>query len=98
MVYGWVGGKHACVDLTGVSSLVGLWTEIFNVGQTTLKAASCKVAKHKKTCSDNQHVFISFAYDTFDFLAPEVVSLLQRIQKVMNNNVVSAMNVIFKRI
>ncbi|KAK2429154.1 hypothetical protein QL285_027614 [Trifolium repens] len=24
LVYGWVGGKHACVDLTGVSPLVGL--------------------------------------------------------------------------
>ncbi|GAU51612.1 hypothetical protein TSUD_414440 [Trifolium subterraneum] len=24
LVYGWVGGKHACVDLTGVSPLMGL--------------------------------------------------------------------------
>jgi len=24
MVYGWVGGKHACVDLTEVLPLVGL--------------------------------------------------------------------------
>ncbi|MCI60806.1 auxilin-like protein, partial [Trifolium medium] len=24
LVYGWIGGKHACVDLTGVSPLVGL--------------------------------------------------------------------------
>ena len=23
MVYKWVGGKHACVDLTGISSLIG---------------------------------------------------------------------------
>jgi hypothetical protein len=28
MVYGWVGGKHACVDLTRVSPLVGSGTEI----------------------------------------------------------------------
>jgi hypothetical protein len=43
---------------------------------------------------------MSFAFDTFDFLAPEVVSFLQKVQKVMNNNVVfpRAMNVIFKRI
>jgi hypothetical protein len=26
LVYGWIGGKHACVDLTGVSPLVGLRT------------------------------------------------------------------------
>ncbi|KAK2455796.1 hypothetical protein QL285_003218 [Trifolium repens] len=29
LVYGWVGGKHACVDLTGVSPLVGLTTGDF---------------------------------------------------------------------
>jgi hypothetical protein len=68
------------------------------VGQAALKAASCKVVKHEKACSDNQHSFIPFAFDTFRFLAPEAVSLLQRIQKVMNSNVVSAMNVVFKRI
>jgi hypothetical protein len=98
MVYGWVGGKHACVDLTGVTPLVGLGTVTFTVGQEALKAASCKVAKHEKTCFDNQHVFILFAFDTFSFLAPEAVSFLQRIQKVINNNVASAMNFVFKRI
>jgi hypothetical protein len=40
---------------------------------------------------------ISSSY-TFGFLAPEAVSILQRIQNIMNSNVVSAMNVIFKRI
>jgi hypothetical protein len=100
MVYGWVGGKHACVDLTEVSPLVGLMAGTFTVGQTTLKAASSKVAKHEKTCFDNQHAFIPFAFDTFGFLASEAASLLQRVQKVMNSNVVSprAKNVNFTRI
>jgi hypothetical protein len=68
------------------------------VRQATLKIISYKVAKHEKTCKDNQHAFIQFAFDTFDFLAPEVVSLMQRVQKVMNTNVVSpiAMNIVFK--
>ncbi|GKE10904.1 hypothetical protein Tco_1414455, partial [Tanacetum coccineum] len=50
LVFGWVGGKHACVDLTGVSPLVGLSSRGFTVGQAALKAASCKVTKHKKAC------------------------------------------------
>ena len=79
MVYGWVGGKHACVDLTGVSPLVGLGVGPFTVAQAALKATSNKVAKHKKMCSDNEHVFKPFAFDTFDFLAPEVVDLLLRV-------------------
>ena len=100
MVYGWVGGKHACVDLIGVSPLVGLGVRPFAVGQAALKAPSSKVAKHEKACSENQHAFIPFAFDTFGFLAPEVVHLLHRVQKVMHSNVMSprSMNVVFTRI
>ncbi|MFS7979233.1 hypothetical protein Hanom_Chr10g00924981 [Helianthus anomalus] len=94
-VFGWVGGKHACVDLTGVSSLVGLGGSAFAVGQ----AASGKVTKHDKACLDNQHVFISFAFDTFGFLSSEVVELLSRLQRVMHSNVMTprSMYVVFKR-
>ncbi|GKD51966.1 hypothetical protein Tco_1280942, partial [Tanacetum coccineum] len=42
LVFGWVGGKHACVDLIGVSPLVRLSSKGFTAGQTALKAASCK--------------------------------------------------------
>ncbi|GJU04921.1 hypothetical protein Tco_1121351 [Tanacetum coccineum] len=100
VVFGWVGGKHACVDLTGVSPLVGLSSQGFTVGQAALKAASCKVAKHEKACIENQHVFIPFAFDTFGFLAPEAVELLTRVQRVMNSNVMTprSINVVFNRI
>jgi hypothetical protein len=47
---------------------------------------------------DNQHAFIPFAFNTFGFLTQEDVSLLQRIQKVMNSNIVFVMNVAFKKI
>jgi hypothetical protein len=50
------------VDLTGVFPFVGLMTDDFTAGQTVIKAPSNKVAKHEKTCSDNQHVFISFTF------------------------------------
>jgi len=45
-------------------------------------------------------LFIPFAFDTFGFLAPEVVDLLRRVQKVMHNNVMSprSMNVVVTRI
>ncbi|MCI00955.1 5'-methylthioadenosine/S-adenosylhomocysteine nucleosidase, partial [Trifolium medium] len=67
-------------------------------GQAALKAASSKVAKHEKTCSENQHAFIPFTFDTFGFLAPDVVDLLRRVLRVMHNNVVSpnSMDVVFK--
>ncbi|PNX65614.1 auxilin-like protein [Trifolium pratense] len=45
MVYGWVGGKHDCVDLIGVSPLVVLGFADFTMGRAALKAASSKMAK-----------------------------------------------------
>ncbi|GJR38451.1 putative reverse transcriptase domain-containing protein [Tanacetum coccineum] len=48
LVFGWAGGKHTCMDLTGVSPLVGLRDNGFVAGQAALKAESSKVAKHKK--------------------------------------------------
>nr|GEW99939.1 putative reverse transcriptase domain-containing protein [Tanacetum cinerariifolium] len=100
LIFGWVGGKHACVDLTGVSPLVGLSSRGFTVGQAAVKAASCKVTKHEKASIENQHVFISFAFDTFDFLAFEAMKILNRIQRVMNTNVMTpkSTNVVFHRI
>ncbi|MFS7982277.1 hypothetical protein Hanom_Chr10g00960921 [Helianthus anomalus] len=100
LVFGWVGGKHACVDLTGVSPLVGLGSSAFTVGQVALKASSGKVIKHEKACLDNQHVLIPFAFDTFGFLAPEAVDLLSRVQRVMHSNDMTprSMNVVFKRL
>ena len=64
------------MDLTWVSPLVGMGSGVFTVGQAALKAASSKLAKHEKACMENQHTFIPFAFDTFTFLVPEVVELL----------------------
>ncbi|GKC30624.1 hypothetical protein Tco_1037918 [Tanacetum coccineum] len=49
----------------------------FTMGQDALKADSCKVTKHEKTCIENQHVFIPIAFDTLGFLAPEAVDTQQ---------------------
>jgi hypothetical protein len=41
-----------------------------------------------------------FAFSIFGFLAPDAVTILKRVQKVMHNNVVSprSLDVVFKRI
>ena len=48
---GWVGGKHACANLTEVSPLMEFGVRAFKVEQTALKVASNKVVKYKKACS-----------------------------------------------
>ncbi|MFS7984110.1 hypothetical protein Hanom_Chr11g00982641 [Helianthus anomalus] len=86
LVFGWAGGKHACVDLTYVSPLVGLRENGFVAGLAARKAESKKVDKHAKACAENQHVFIPFAFDTFGFIAPEAINFLTRVQRVIHNN------------
>ncbi|KAJ0560661.1 putative exostosin [Helianthus annuus] len=86
LVFGWAGGKHACVDLTGISPLAGLRESGFVAGQTIRKAESKKVDKHAKACVDNQHAFVPFAFDTFGSLAPEAIRLLTRVQKVVHSS------------
>jgi hypothetical protein len=58
------------------------------------------MTKYEKTCSDNQHVFIPFVFDTFGFLAPEAVDFLKRVQRVMHSNVMTprSMDVVFRRL
>jgi hypothetical protein len=44
------------------------------------------VAKYEKVCFDNQHVSIPFVFNTFGFLAPNIINLLQIVEKIMHNN------------
>ena len=77
------GGKHVCVDLTGVSPLVGRRDTGFVARQAVLKAEAGKIAKHEKACVENQYAFIPFAFDTFGSLAPDAATFLKRVQRVV---------------
>ena len=90
LVYNWSEGKHACVDVTGASPMVGLSAGIFEVGLAASNAAAAKVEKHDGACRANQHSFIPFAFDTFGLLGSEAVELLRRVQKIMDSNVMTA--------
>ncbi|KAJ0900450.1 putative RNA-directed DNA polymerase [Helianthus annuus] len=81
LVFGWSGGKHACIDLTGVSPLASFRGSGFVSGQATRKAEAGKISKHEQACIDNQHAFLPFAFDTFGCLAPVASGFLKRVQK-----------------
>jgi hypothetical protein len=48
----------------------------FTLWRATFKLLQAKMIKHEKACFDNQYIFILFVFDTFRFLAPDVVDLL----------------------
>ena len=75
------------MDLTGVSPLVDFQINGFVAGQAVLKEETKKVDKHAKACTENQHLFVPFAFDTFGSLAPDDVRFLDRVRKVVHNNV-----------
>lgn len=93
LIFGWDGGKNAHMDITEVSFIVGLGSKVFIVGHATLKSTSRKMAKHEKRCMENQHMFIPFTFDTFNFCALDVVELLNRVQWVMYNNVMNPLSI-----
>jgi len=86
--------------LNRASQLMRLGIGDFTIGHAILKVVSSKVIKREKTCSNNQHVFIPFAFATFGFQALKAVDLLHRVQRVMHNNVMTpmSMNVVFMTI
>jgi hypothetical protein len=78
---------------------MGLTTGDLTVGQAALKAVQVKWSNMREYF-ENQHVFIHFAFDTFDFLTPKTVSVLKRVQRVMHSNVRShkSQDAVFKKI
>ena len=83
-----------------MSPLVDFRGNGFVAGTAVLKAESKKVDKHATTCTENQHVFVPFAFDTFGSLAPDAIRFLDRVRKVVRSNVTSprGQDYIFSRV
>lgn len=64
--------------------------------QTSVTVVFSKVVKNEKSCSNNQHIFILFTFDTSDFLAPLIIDLLQRSQSKRSQRLINR-NVVFPR-
>ncbi|XP_076954527.1 BTB/POZ domain-containing protein POB1-like [Bidens hawaiensis] len=51
-----------------------------------------KIAKHEKACTENQHAFVPFAFDTFGYLVPDEATFLKRVQLVVHSNSTTSKN------
>ncbi|KAL8106507.1 hypothetical protein AgCh_023321 [Apium graveolens] len=79
---GYYRGIRTSYDAYGIS--------IDIVVQAATKSPEAKVRKHDEACKNNQHVFMPFAFDTFEFLASDDVEFPRRVHKIMNKNVMTA--------
>ncbi|MFS8029156.1 putative exostosin [Helianthus anomalus] len=87
-------------DYSSTHMVVVLEDHGFVAGHAITKAEAGKVSKHEKACIENQHVFVPFAFDTFDALAPDAVRFLKRVQQVVSSNTahVKGQNFVFSRV
>jgi len=98
MMYGWVGGKHACF-YWGFTTY-GIRCRAFYGRTSSSKSCAKQNGQTWESVFWQSTFFYTIFFDTSCFLAPEDVDLLHRFQKVMHSNVISyrSMNVVFTRI
>lgn len=63
-------------------SLCPYWSQVLGLWRDSCIGGIKQGSKHKKTCLENQCVFILLAFDTFSFQALEVVDFLKMVQHI----------------
>ncbi|KAL5713679.1 hypothetical protein ACHQM5_015733 [Ranunculus cassubicifolius] len=86
LVYGWDRGKNVCIDVTGVSPLVGSEKGGFRHGIALDMAVKKKHIKHSEVCSKNGYGFLAFGFTTFGGVGTETLELVRRIGKVLEGH------------
>ncbi|GKB06753.1 retrotransposon protein, putative, ty1-copia subclass [Tanacetum coccineum] len=81
LVFRWVGGKHACVDLTRVSPLVGLSSRDFTVGQTALKVVKVGTMQAEKALSMIKGVLDYSEYKDVDMVTEMLAKKVDNLTK-----------------
>ncbi|CAO2841665.1 unnamed protein product [Amaranthus hypochondriacus] len=79
LLFNWLHGKNACVDVTGGSPFVGTGVSAWAPGVSLANAAERKKKKYAATCEENGYKFIPFAFSTFGELGEDALELLARI-------------------
>ena len=75
-----VGRRKNCMcEIDWCFPLMRLWTKTFIMRQTTLRGSSIKLSKRVKRCFYHQRTFIPIVFDTFNFLASNIVDLLKKV-------------------
>ncbi|KAL5723796.1 hypothetical protein ACHQM5_007146 [Ranunculus cassubicifolius] len=88
LVYGWVNGRHTCVDLTGNSPLVGFNGGPFDKERGLRLASKKKFEKHELACSKAGYEFIPFCFTTFGGMGEEAKEFMKRVEKVTHHHLV----------
>ena len=79
LLFNWLQGKDACVDVTRDTPFAGTGVTSWAPGVSLANAAERKRKKYVAKCEENGYKFISFAFSTFGELGKDALELLARI-------------------
>ncbi|GJY20034.1 hypothetical protein Tco_0392600 [Tanacetum coccineum] len=92
LLFNWLQGKDACLDVTGISPFAGMGAKSWAPAVALLNAVEKKKKKYASICEDNEYKFISFAFSTFGEFDKDALDTLLRIKSISishSNNVKS---------
>ncbi|GKC71047.1 hypothetical protein Tco_1116930, partial [Tanacetum coccineum] len=100
LLFNWLQGKDACLDVTGISPFAGMGANSWAPAVALLNAVEKKKKKYASICEDNGYKFIPFAFSTFGEFDKDALDTLLRIKSISishSNNVKSG-EFIFHRV
>ncbi|GJT65284.1 hypothetical protein Tco_1016764 [Tanacetum coccineum] len=100
LLFNWLQGKDACLDVTGISPFAGMGAKSWAPAVALLNAVEKKKKKYASICEDNGYKFIPFAFSTFGEFDKDALDTLLRIKSISishSNNVKSG-EFIFHRV
>lgn len=78
LLFNWLHGEDACVDLTRGSFFTGSGVFSWAPGASLANNTERKWKKYSSKCEENGYKFIPFAFFTFGELGEDVLDLLSR--------------------
>ncbi|GKB22618.1 hypothetical protein Tco_0862019 [Tanacetum coccineum] len=80
LLFNWLQGKDACLDVTGISPFAGMGAKSWAPAVALLNAVEKKKKKYASICEDNGYKFIPFAFSTFGEFDKDALDTLLRIK------------------
>nr|GEZ97617.1 hypothetical protein [Tanacetum cinerariifolium] len=82
ILFNWLQGKDACLDVTGISPFAGTGANSWALGVALHNAVEKKKRKYASICVDNGYKFMPFAFSTFGEFDTEALDTLSRIKAI----------------
>ena len=95
LLFNWLQGKDACLDVTGISPFGGTGVTSWAPGVALHNAVEKKKRKYASKCEDNGYKFVPFAFSTFGEFDTEALDTLSRIKSIASSHSNNAKSGIF---